>query len=342
MIKWFTIGDETKQRAYTQIAENMGMSPFAVEKDWWVVQTLAIVFEMDVARHLVFKGGTSLSKAWKLIERFSEDVDLAIDREFFGFGGDLSKKQLTDLRKAASVFTSGVFFEELQERFAAKGITGVTFRLIEAESSDQDPRIIEVYYPNVVVSPGYLKPRVQIELGCRSLREPFTTQTFSSLVDETYPSQEFAQQPIKIPTVNPERTFLEKIFLLHEEFQRPSDKMRVDRLSRHLYDVVKLSKTGFSEKGLTDQFLYETIVEHRHKFTRLSAINYNLHQPQSINPIPVKEVLDAWRADYNTMIEQMIYEENPPSFDEIIADLTKLKSKINALPWKFQTPFPIP
>lgn len=110
MIKWLNIDDETKRRAYTQIAENTGMSPFAVEKDWWVVQTLSIVFEMDVAEHLVFKGGTSLSKAWKLIERFSEDVDLAIDREFFGFGGDLSKKQLTDLRKAASVFTSDVFF----------------------------------------------------------------------------------------------------------------------------------------------------------------------------------------------------------------------------------------
>jgi len=170
MIKWLNIDDETKRRAYTQIAENTGMSPFAVEKDWWVVQTLSIVFDMDVAGHLVFKGGTALSKAWKLIERFSEDVDLAIDREFFGFGGDLSKKQLTDLRKAASVFTSGIFFEALQERFAAKGITGVTFRLVEPESSDQDPRIIEVYYPHVIASPGYLEPRVQIEIGCRSLR----------------------------------------------------------------------------------------------------------------------------------------------------------------------------
>lgn len=342
MIKWLTTNDETKRRAYNQIAENTGMSPFAVEKDWWVVQTLSIVFEMDVAVHLVFKGGTSLSKAWRLIERFSEDVDLAIDREFFGFGGDLSKKQLTDLRKAASVFTSGVFFEALQERFAAKGITGVTFRLVEAESSDQDPRIIEVYYPHVIASPGYLEPRVQIEIGCRSLREPFTTQSFSSLVDETYSGQDFAQQPIKVPTVNPERTFLEKIFLLHEEFQRPSNKMRVDRLSRHLYDVVKLSKTDFAEKWLTDSLLYETIVEHRHKFTRLGGVNYNLHQPQTINPIPVQAVLDAWKADYNTMIEQMIYEENPPSFAQVIADLTELKNKINILPWQFQTSFPNP
>lgn len=341
MIKWLTTGDETKRRAYTEIAENTGMSPFAAEKDWWVVQTLSIIFEMEVAQHLVFKGGTSLSKAWKLIERFSEDVDLAIDRKFLGFNGDLSKNQRTELRKAAGAFTTGPFYEELQGRFAAKGINGVTFKLVDAESSDQDPRIIEVYYPNVIASPGYLQPKVQIEIGCRSLREPFTLQSFSSLVDETYPDQDFAQQAIEVPTVNPERTFLEKIFLLHEEFQRPPAKMRVDRLSRHLYDVVKLSKTAFAEKAFADAGLYETIVEHRHKFTRVGGINYNLHQPQTINPIPIEEVLDAWKADYQIMVEQMIYEQRPPSFEQIIADLNELKQKINNLPWKFQKEFPM-
>jgi hypothetical protein len=145
-----------------------------------------------------------------------------------------------------------------------------------------------------------------------------------------------------VPTVNPERTFLEKIFLLHEEFQRPPDKMRVDRLSRHLYDVVKLSKSEFAEKALTNQELYETIVEHRYKFTRVGGVNYNLHQPQSINPIPKDEVIEAWKSDYKTMIEQMIYEQNPPSFEQIIEDLMLLKTRINNLTWQFKMDFPIP
>ena len=217
---------------------------------------------MEVASHLIFKGGTSLSKAWKLIDRFSEDIDLAIDREFFGFAGDLSKNQRDKLRKTTGVYIDEVFFPELKTRLEVKKINGLRIELEEGEESDRD-RKINLYYPNVIPAPGYLEPRVQIEISCRSLREPFTLQAFASLVDETYPDAEFAQGPVKIPTVNPERTFLEKIFLLHEEFQRPPEKMRVKRLSRHLYDVVKLSKTEFAEKALSDQTLYETIVEHR-------------------------------------------------------------------------------
>lgn len=109
---------------------------------------------------------------------------------------------------------------------------------------------------------------------------------------------EFAQQNIEVQTVNPERTFLEKIFLLHEEFHRPVEKIRVERLSRHLYDVYHLSKTEFAEKAINDKELYETIVVHRHKFTRVGGVNYNEHNPKTINPIPIPEVIDAWEKDY--------------------------------------------
>ena len=89
MYRWHSASDADKQIAYNQIWEKTNLPAFAVEKDWWVVQTLAILFEMEIGKHLVFKGGTSLSKAWSVIERFSEDIDLAVDRSFFGFEGDL-------------------------------------------------------------------------------------------------------------------------------------------------------------------------------------------------------------------------------------------------------------
>ena len=305
------------------------------------MQTLRVAFETEIAKNLVFKGGTSLSKGWNLIKRFSEDIDLAIDREFFGFTGPLGKNQRDKLRKTAGAYVDEVFYPELKKRFEEYGWKNPNIELEAGEDSDRD-RKINVYYPNVINAGGYIKPRVQIEIGCRSLREPFTTLKFTSLVDEAFPKEDFVQAPINIPTVNPERTFLEKIFLLHEEFQRPKEKMRVDRLSRHLYDVVKLSKTEFAEIALSDQQLYETIVEHRYSFTRIGGIDYNLHQPQTINPIPIAEVIDAWKADYKTMIEQMIYEENPSSFEEVIEELNKLKSRINSLPWKFKTTFPAP
>lgn len=343
MKKWLEIPETTKRNAYIQIAEATGMSPFAVEKDWWVVQTLSIVFDMDISKHLVFKGGTSLSKAWNLLDRFSEDIDLAIDRNYFGYRGDLTKSQITQLRKDTSSYTSGPFLDALQQKFKEKGISDVKFNLVEAKDSDQDPRIIQIYYPNVIAPTQYLEAKVEIEIGCRSLREPFTIQSFRSLLDDAYPDLDFAQPHIMVPSVNPERTFLEKIFLLHEEFQRPSDKIRFGkRLSRHLYDIATLSKTPFAAKALSDQELYKTIVEHRYRFTKLAGVDYNNHKPQTINPIPSQEVLDDWKSDYENTVEQMIYEANPPSFDEIMSDLMELKQTINNLSWNLDQVYPIP
>ena len=342
MNKWLALPDETKKNAYTQIAEKTGMSPFAVEKDWWVVQALSIIFDMEVGEHLIFKGGTSLSKAWNLIERFSEDIDLAIDRNFLGFPGELTRSKREQLRKKASEYAADKFFPELQDKFEERGITGLRFHLVETAESDKDPRIIEFFYPNLIEPTVYLNPIVQIEVGCRSLNEPVTIKSISSLVDEEYFDQEFASPPINIPTVNPERTFLEKIFLLHEEFHRPAERRRVNRLSRHLYDVYQIAKTDIADMSLNDRELYKTIIGHRYTYTRVGGVNYNELQPQTINPIPIPEVMDAWKADYQTMLEIMIYEENPPSFEELISGLTTLKDKINALEWKFDLEFPVP
>ena len=98
-MEWLKIADDRKRIIITQTANNLGLPPYAIEKDWWVTLVLRAIFEMPIGEHLVFKGGTSLSKAWHLIERFSEDIDLAIDRSFLGFEGELSKNQIDKLRK---------------------------------------------------------------------------------------------------------------------------------------------------------------------------------------------------------------------------------------------------
>lgn len=343
MIKWLNIPDDTKRNAYIQIAEQFGMSAFAVEKDWWVSRTLEIIFQMPVAQHLVFKGGTSLSKAWKLINRFSEDIDLAIDKEFFGFTGNLGKNQRDNLRKKAGVYSTGTFFDDLKLAFENKGFTGLNFVVIEANDSDQDPRVLEIYYPNVIKPvTNYVIPRVQLEISCRSLREPYSTKKFGALVDEVYEGRDFSEPLFEVPTVNPERTFLEKLFLLHEEFHRPQDKMRVDRLSRHLYDIYQLTKAGVAEKAISDKVLYETIVEHRNKFSRIGGVDYNTHNPESLNPIPIPSVIDEWEADYAKMKEDMIYEKNIPSFDDLINNLNILRTQLQTLDWQFELEFPIP
>lgn len=340
---FYTIEEAEKVAIFQAIATEKGMTPFAVEKDWWVSRTLEIIFGMPIADHLVFKGGTSLSKAWKLINRFSEDIDLAIDKEYFdGYAGEISKSKITKLRKEAGVYTTGTFFEELIEEFRSKGYKGLDFKVIEATDSDQDPRVIEIYYPNIISQPTeYISPRVQIEISCRSLREPFSIQSFGALVDEVYSDKDFAEQLFEVPTVNPERTFLEKLFLLHEEFHRPFEKMRVDRLSRHLYDVYQLSKAGVAERAFSDKKLYETIVAHRYKFSRIGEVDYNHHNPITLDPIPPIEIIAEWKADYAKMKEDMIYEESKPTFEELINNLKELRTQLQKLNWVFEQTFPI-
>jgi predicted nucleotidyltransferase component of viral defense system len=316
---------------FTETSRQIGLpSSSAAEKDWWVVHTLSVIFSMDCANALIFKGGTSLSKGWNVIHRFSEDIDLALDREFIGFSGELTKGDIRKLRRKSFQFISEVFTEELKNKFTELGFKNVTVKPREVENHDQDPLIIEIYYNKLTETDTYLKPGVLVEVGSRSLKEPFTQRTFGTFISEIYTDNPFTDKPITIPIVNPERTFLEKIFLLHEEFQKPFGKIRVERLSRHLYDIEKLCQTEYAEIALQDRELYNTIVRHRSKFTAISGIDYAKHNPENIKFIPPDSIIKMWKADYEEMKGSMIY-DNPLDFDQLINRLTELQKRINAI-----------
>jgi predicted nucleotidyltransferase component of viral defense system len=329
--EWFLLPDETKIRLFAEISRQIGLpSSSAAEKDWWVVHTLSVIFSMDCANGLIFKGGTSLSKGWNVIHRFSEDIDLSLDREFLGFSGELTKGDIRKLRRKSFQFITEVFTEELKNKFTELGFKDVTVKYREVENHDQDPLIIEIYYNKLTETDTYLKPGVLVEVGSRSLKEPFTQRTFGTFVSEIYTDNPFTDKPITIPIVNPERTFLEKIFLLHEEFQKPFDKIRVERLSRHLYDIEKLCQTEYAEIALQDTELYNTIVRHRSKFTAISGIDYAKHNPANIKFIPPDSIIKMWEADYAEMKGSMIY-GNPLEFDKLINRLTELQKRINEI-----------
>lgn len=329
--EWFRLPDETKIRLFAETSRQVGLpSSSAAEKDWWVVHTLSVIFSMDCANALIFKGGTSLSKGWDVIHRFSEDIDLALDREFLGFSGELTKGNIRKLRRKSFQFISETFTEELKNKFAELGFNNVTVKPREVENHDQDPLIIEIYYNKLTETDSYLKPGVIVELGSRSLKEPFTQRTFGTFVSEIYKDNSFTDKPITIPVVNPERTFLEKVFLLHEEFQKPLDKIRVERLSRHLYDIEKLSQTDYVDIALQDTELYNTIVKHRSKFTTISGIDYSKHNPANIKFIPPETIIKKWETDYEEMKDIMIYGQ-PLDFDELINRLTELQKRINKI-----------
>jgi hypothetical protein len=220
----------------------------------------------------------------------------------------MSNKRLKKLRSASRKYLKEHFFLELKQKFNKAGYTAVNLRIVESDDNpNPEPIQIEIDYPQVTESSSYAKNGVVLEIGSRSLREPFTIKSFASLVGEYYPEKPFADEPIDVPTVNPERTFLEKIFLLHEEFQRPKEKIRVNRLSRHLYDIERLMDTEYAEKALSDEKLYNEIIKHRKVFSKVSEVDYDLHQPETINPIPIEEIRDDWKKDHQAMREEMIY-----------------------------------
>ena len=326
--EWLKLSDQTKRNIFGETALRKGIPENAIEKDWWVVQTLSLLFSLSCASYLIFKGGTSLSKGWNLIERFSEDVDLALDREFLGFKGELTTRDIKNLRKASKKYIITTFTDELQAAFLGTGFTEVKVRAREFASSGQDPMIVEIYYPKLTETESYLKPGILVEIGSRFLMEPSTPCSFCTMVAESYAGSPFSDAPITVPTASPERTFLEKIFLLHEEFQKPKENVKIERMSRHYYDIEKLMHLEASIAILHNSELYQTIVEHRSKLTPLAEVDYNRQNPKDIRFLPPEELLPAWEADYKQMQENMIH-GNSLSFKELMRKLSELQRQIN-------------
>lgn len=327
---FYKLGEAQKREIFTVTAQQRGLPDYAVEKDWWVVQTLDTIFQLDIAKHLLFKGGTSLSKAWKIINRFSEDIDLALNREYLGFNsGMVSKTQVKKLREKSFEFVTTEFYGLLQKAFAEKGYSDVSFDFENLGDGDQDPVSILIHYPAITEYSKYVLPRVKVEIGSRSLKDPFTNCEIVSFVGEEFSSQTFADTSITVPCVNPERTFLEKLFLLHEEFQRPEEKVRVERLSRHLYDASKIYKSEHVEKAY-DSNLIKSIIQHRERFNNITGVDYKTLNPPSLHPIPSEQFLKAWEADYKTMQANMIPGDSP-DFSDLLFIIQEATKKYNAL-----------
>lgn len=331
MQNFYKLPKGEKLKVFEQISARTPLPDYAVEKDWWVVQTLRFIFSMDIAKHLVFKGGTSLSKAWNLIDRFSEDVDLALDKAVLGIDKVETKKHVKKLRSKSKKFIKEEFYPLLKEKFAEAGIDDVKIKI--PDGLENDPLSIEIYYPYVTKYSKYINPRVLVEIGSRSLKEPFSERIITSYVAEQFPKQDFADEPIHIATASPEKTFLEKIFLLHEEFQK--DEIRTNRLSRHFYDIERMMDTPFAKKALSNTELYQTIVQHRQLLFSVSTVDYSLHQPQTISIIPPDKFLKAWEKDYTELSESMIYGEKL-SWNKLLSRIRELNNRINKLEFKIE------
>ena len=308
-----------------------------IEKDWWVTQVLKAIFALPYAEHLSFKGGTSLSKAWNVIQRFSEDIDIAISREFLGFSGALSRTQVSDkLRRAACSFVREKLSADIKQQLIANGINEdyFTVHVNITSVSTVDPEVIYIEYKTLFPFEEYVQNMVKVEVSGRSMSEPVQPVMLSSIVDQTFPNATIAESAFSVNVVLPERTFLEKVMLLHEEFAKPTAEVRTERMSRHLYDLERMLHTDIAERALKDEALYRAILEHRRKFIGLKGFDYNSLYPQNLSLSIPADVLPLWRKDYENMRRSMIYGDSVP-FDELMAEIRQLNERIHALPYTF-------
>lgn len=304
-----------------------------IEKDWWVTAVLRALFSLPYSEHISFKGGTNLSKCWNLIERFSEDADIAIDREYLGFGGTLSKTQISDkLRRAACSFVRETLQYDLAEKLIENGVSADKFKVNVniTPVTTTDPEIIEVEYQSAFNTLPYIRSKVIIEVSGRSMNEPVVSVGVSSFIDDVFTNAPFAEPKFDVRAVVPERTFLEKVFLLHEEFSKPSGMIRTERMSRHLYDIAQMMDTPIVERALLDENLYKTVIDHRRMFIGLKGFDYSTLLPQTLSIVPQGEIREQWKEDYKVMQETMIYGDSL-SFDELIIKIQALNDRIRQL-----------
>lgn len=336
MDAFLVLSPDRRRRLCEAAATALGLDAPSVEKDFWVCWVLREMFALPKSGpHLTFKGGTSLSKGWKLIERFSEDIDTVIAREFLGFGGgqgpetasssNKRNERLEGLKAASQAYIRDVMRPELTERITKALPAGLNWRVAD-DPTDRDRQTLLFEYPTVFSGTPYVQSAVKIELGARSDTEPFATPEIQPYLAEALPG-ELGPSTFNVRAVAPERTFWEKAMLLHEETFR--DGGPKTRLARHYYDVWCLIRAGVADKALADAGLFERVAAHRAVFFRKKKEVQESLRPGSLRLLPADKHRAAWRHDYDAMREAMFFGETP-DFDEILRVVGEFERGFNA------------
>lgn len=328
------------------IAREKHLEELAVEKDWWVTATLKALFSTSFSDYMLFKGGTSLSKGWKDIglKRLSEDIDISVSRRWFlreevreeyPFASCETNSQIKLLRKALRKVIFERLSPELGSQLDVMGIKG--FRVVnvteegtaegrEAIATDRDPVVINVEYESIVQEGNpYITPKVKIEISCLSMDAPTDVRPITSLICDRFPDVDDGTA-CEIPTVLPLRTFMEKAFLLNEEYQKNAP--RAERMSRHLYDLEKMMD-GYPDKALDAIIAHWKKFYHTHwkKFYHIGTVDYGKDQREFIHLWPKDSFVKEYEKDYKSMTDSFIYDTAPLSFEELGQRIRLLEMK---------------
>ncbi len=336
MIGWVkNLSNASRLASINEASRISGIPVKAIEKDWWVTFSIKLLFQTKYANYFAFKGGTSLSKGWHLIDRFSEDIDISLSSEAVGmkYQQTPTKNYVEQLRRAGCAFTSNELLETLKAEFINSQVPEELYTIeaepVRADMPDTDPQSIYVNFVSLFDPNPYLRDRVKIEFSVRSMREPSVMRNVNSLLATYFPNSNYVEEDVEVLTIHPQRTLVEKILLLHEEYNRDErDKMRTERMSRHYYDLFHLGRQDFSSNTMNNESFINEVIEHRKFYSRLKRFDYTTLNPGSISIVPDNEILQALKSDYEVMRSEMIY-GNPPTFEEIMQAAKQLEDEFN-------------
>ena len=331
----FARGSVTERtEAFRETAARMGMSEAIVEKDFWVVWSLSRLFALpSFADHLIFKGGTSLSKAYNIINRFSEDIDISLDRTQLGFANendpehpDLSNKKrktlLAELQEAAETTVAGQLLTELKSGLSEGLGTDCALNI-----DPDDAQTLLFQYPSDQASTsGYVHPILRFEFGVRGVQLPAEDIQIQSYVTEAFPDL-LGKTSTTVRVLAVERTFWEKATILHMLHHKDPSKALADRMSRHYYDMAMMIDHEAKLRAMDSLSLLGEVAHHKSVFFKAASAKYEDAKPGTLRLMPNEALKAKLRRDYTGMQEMII--GNAPDFDKILESIASLEQEIN-------------
>lgn len=313
-----------RKELFGETATKKNISPAIVEKDFWVCWVLKRIFEdPSLSKLLMFKGGTSLSKVFNLIERFSEDIDMILDWTIVTPINPMEQRSKTKQEKLNKDINIHAI------TFIADELLPIIQKTIEPICSCAVDEInkhnINISYPSAF-SDEYLRPEVLLEIGPLASWLPSKSYSITPYAAEAFPDV-FNQTYCRVNSIKAERTFWEKATILHQESHRPDDKPQPSRYSRHYYDMYKMAKSEVKEIALSDLTILNEVTEFKKRFYPRGWAKYDLAKQGTLKLVPSDFIQKNLRNDYKAM-ENMIF-GSYPSFEEIMGVISDLETEIN-------------
>lgn len=329
MRKIANINKKDRAALFTNTANKMAMTEAIIEKDFWVCYVLDFLFnDCQLRDRIVFKGGTSLSKAYGLISRFSEDIDLILDWRVLGFTKDEPLEQRSvskqdafnkDIEHRTSVFLTEHFTPMLQAELSARLSDDISVKF------DNERQAINIIYPQIFSDSAILQ-EICLEIGPLAAWTPTENRIISPYSAESYPHL-FNTKSTTVTTVKPTRTFWEKATILHREANRTNDSLPT-RYSRHYYDLFCMAKSSVKNEALADRELLHSVADFKNKFYHCNWAKYDEAKKGMLTLVPkTLNIITKLKNDYSHM-QNMLFGEKP-TFDEILELLQQLENEIN-------------